>query len=300
LLAVALLAVMGYYIGRRRAVVAAVAAGPRAFHSLPGYHGGYVAFWAVIPAIAAFLIWQIAEPFVLREAVLGSLPESYRAMPAEQLGLDYNDIRNIAAGNFFTGDPDEAILAAADRYNSLRRTSRYLATGFVGILVLFGIGWALKRVQPDFRARNRVERNIEYLLIGASSVAILTTIGIFASVLFEALRFFQSVSPLEFLFGLEWSPQISIREDRLGRGLVRLDAGEALIDGGDGVLGQHQLMAAQHVIDVEAGVRQHVEIGNVARGERQVFINFRAGDDQHIVETQLGQLSLEVGGLGRL
>jgi phosphate transport system permease protein len=235
LLAVAMIAVLSYYVGRRRAVVAAVAAGPRAFHSLPGYHGGYVAFWAAIPALAAFLIWQAAEPFVLREAVLGSLPESYRALPAEELGLVYNDIRNIVDGNFVASAPDDAIRAAAERYDALRRTSGFLATAVVGILVLLGIAWALKRVRPDFRARNRVERNIEYLLIGASSVAILTTIGIFASVLFEALRFFQQVSPFEFLFGLTWSPQTAIREDQVGStgafGAVPLFAGTLLISG---------------------------------------------------------------------
>ena len=68
----------------------------------------------------------------------------------------------------------------------------------LGILVL---GWAYRRVRAEFRARNRVERVIELLLIAASCVAILTTIGIFLSVFVEALRFFQQVSLLDFLFG---------------------------------------------------------------------------------------------------
>ena len=64
-------------------------------------------------------------------------------------------------------------------------------------------------------------------------VAILTTIGIFLSVFFEALRFFRQVSPLDFLFGLSWSPQTAIRADQVGSsgafGAVPLFAGTLLI-----------------------------------------------------------------------
>ncbi len=76
---------------------------------------------------------------------------------------------------------------------------------------------------------------MQRLLIVASTVAIFTTIGIFASVLFEALRFFQSVSVWEFLFGLSWSPQTAIRADQVGSsgafGAVPLFTGTLLISG---------------------------------------------------------------------
>jgi phosphate transport system permease protein len=58
----------------------------------------------------------------------------------------------------------------------------------------------------DFRARNAFERVVLVLLIACSGVAILTTIGIVFSVLFETVIFFRSVSPIEFLFGTHWSP----------------------------------------------------------------------------------------------
>jgi phosphate transport system permease protein len=235
LLTVAVLAVFGYLIGRRRAIAGAVAAGPRSFHSLPGYHGGYVALWCLVPAVALFAIWHIVEPVVLRNAVLDSLPQSYQELPAEQIGLVYNDIRNLVSGNIVSGNPDEALRAAAQRYLGLERTSRMLSTGAVIVVLLVAFVWALRRIQPQFRARNRLERGIEIMLIAASSVAILTTIGIFVSVLFEALRFFEQVSPLEFLFGLTWSPQTAIRADQVGSsgafGAVPLFAGTLLISG---------------------------------------------------------------------
>jgi phosphate transport system permease protein len=233
LIAVVGLALFAYYFGRQRAVVAAIAAGPRGFHSLPGYHGGYVALWCALPAVALLLLWQVFEPVWLRSAVVDSLPEATRTLPDAELGLIYNDIRNVVEGNIPSADPE--IVAAAERYSSLRSSSRRIASAAVLVLGLVTLVWAYRRVRPEFRARNRVERMIEYLLVAGSSVAILTTIGIFLSVFFEALLFFQQVSPFEFLFGLSWSPQTAIRADQVGSsgafGAVPLFAGTLLISG---------------------------------------------------------------------
>ena len=95
LLVVVCLALLGYYLGRQRAVTAAVAAGPRNVHSLPGYHGGYVALWCALPAVALLVLWQVFEPVWLRSSVIESLPEVMRTLPADLLGLVYNDIRNL-------------------------------------------------------------------------------------------------------------------------------------------------------------------------------------------------------------
>jgi phosphate transport system permease protein len=233
LIALCGLAVLAYYLGRQRAVAAAISAGPRTFHSLPGYHGGYVALWCVIPAVLLLALWQIAEPVWLRDSVLSSLPDAVRELPRERLGLVYNDIRNLVEGNIVSSSPSPEILAAAERYASLHHYSRELETAAVLVAAFATLGWAFRRVRPEFRARNRVEKAIEYLLIAASLVAILTTIGIFLSVLFEALRFFRQVSPLDFLFGLTWSPQTAIRADQVGSsgafGAVPLFAGTLLI-----------------------------------------------------------------------
>ena len=235
LLVVVGLALLGYYVGRQRAVAAAIAAGPRSFHSLPGYHGGYVALWCALPAVALLVLWQVFEPVWLRSSVVESLPEALRVLPADQLGLIYNDIRNIVEGNIVVGAPSPEMAAAAERYTDLRNHSRNLASVAVIVLGIIVLGWAYLRVRPEFRARNRVERAIELLLIAGSCVAILTTIGIFLSVFVEALRFFQQVSLLDFLFGLSWSPQTAIRTDQVGAsgafGAVPLFTGTLLISG---------------------------------------------------------------------
>ena len=62
------------------------------------------------------------------------------------------------------------------------------------------------RIAPEFRARTVFERMVTGVLVACSGVAILTTIGILVSVLYETLQFFGEVSPLAFLTGLKWSP----------------------------------------------------------------------------------------------
>jgi len=87
------------------------------------------------------------------------------------------------------------------------------------------------------RARRRLSRSIERVvriaLLAASTVAVLVTIGILASLVLESARFFQRVPPQEFFFGLRWSPQIALRADQVGSsgafGAVPLFAGTLLI-----------------------------------------------------------------------
>jgi len=77
------------------------------------------------------------------------------------------------------------------------------------------------------------ERIITGALLACSMVAILTTISIVASLVFEAFKFFQKVPITDFLFGLQWSPQTAIREDQVGSsgsfGVIPLLAGTFLI-----------------------------------------------------------------------
>jgi phosphate transport system permease protein len=67
-----------------------------------------------------------------------------------------------------------------------------------------GVSSRLTRTRPT--PRHIREAVVKVLLIACSIVAILTTVGIFASVIFESLVFFREVNPLSFLFGTQWAP----------------------------------------------------------------------------------------------
>ena len=60
---------------------------------------------------------------------------------------------------------------------------------------------------PAFRARNAVEVLLLAGLGVCSVIAIITTIGIVFSVIFESIRFFKLIPPLEFLTGIIWNPE---------------------------------------------------------------------------------------------
>ena len=81
--------------------------------------------------------------------------------------------------------------------------------------MLLGFFFARRRLAPRFRARNGVERVLSVFMVACSLVAILTTLGIIASLLYEAWAFFRLVPPHDFFFGLRWEPQIAIRADQV-------------------------------------------------------------------------------------
>ncbi|MGB5345974.1 MAG: phosphate ABC transporter permease subunit PstC [Woeseia sp.] len=231
LFAVTLLA---YSAGRQRAVRSVGGASRvSTLHSLPGYYGYFTALCCLLPALAVILVWQFFEPRLITSLLIGDLPEAQRALSPGEVNLLINNIRNFATGDAVAGAVDANLRSAAALYQAYREQGRlWLSVGALGIAVL-GAAIAWSRIQPRFRARNRVEAVMLGGLIAASSIAILTTIGIVFSVLFESLRFFGEVPLTDFLFGLNWSPQTAIRADQVGSsgsfGAVPLFAGTLLI-----------------------------------------------------------------------
>jgi phosphate transport system permease protein len=228
------LTILAFHIGRSRSIrLVGGVARTAELHSLPGHYGYFTAIWCLLPALAMMLVWVFVEPRVIVALVIDGLPQASKDLSSGELNLLVNNIRNLAAGDAISGAADEVLSAASARYNAYLSASRWLLAGLVLGTSLLGATLAWRRVRPDLRARNRVEQIIGFLLIGASSIAILTTIGIVLSVVFEAIRFFQKVPVTEFLFGLNWSPQTAIRADQVGSsgsfGAVPLFTGTLLI-----------------------------------------------------------------------
>ncbi len=178
LLVLAGLTVVGFYLGRSRAL-ASVGGKVRDLHSLPGYYGYAVALWCGVPSFAVFVLWSII---------------------------------GAKTGHGAPGYAGFAVIIA---------------------LAVAGLAYAHRQIRPDMKARDGVERVVRIVLITCSAIAILTTVGIILSLIFESFRFFEKVSPIEFLFGLEWSPQTALRADQVGSsgrfGAVPLFAGTMMI-----------------------------------------------------------------------
>lgn len=232
LLLILLLSIAAYYCGSQKARRIAGQTEGRRLHSLPGFYGYYTALWVALPALVLMMIWLFGEGPIVTSGALASLPPDVTNTPPERLSLLVNDIRNIAGGSA-SGDVDPSMLAAADRYLHLERHSNVLLSILAVCASMGGCHFAYKRIDPAFRARNKVERMLTLFLIACALVAIFTTIGIVLSVVIESMRFFQQVPVTEFLFGLKWSPQIAIRSDQVGSsgafGSVPLITGTLLI-----------------------------------------------------------------------
>ncbi len=228
------LSTFAYYVGRRKAfAVAGDAAGVRNLHSRPTYYGMLTALWCGIPTLILFGFWQAFESSIITHLVVADLPEAVRNLPAADLNLKVNNIRNLVSGNIVSGNVDPAMQAAADHYRSLQFTSKAALAVVAISMAIVGLVIVRAKITPTLRARNVVEQAIIVILIICSTIAIFTTIGFVLSVLYESIRFFQAVPVTEFLFGLEWSPQMAIRSDQVGSsgafGAVPVFAGTLLI-----------------------------------------------------------------------
>lgn len=235
LLCLLIIGAAAFVLGRTRAAVLSGGM-PSAMHSRLGYYGAYAAIWAVLPAAILTCAWLSVSPMIVDSFVLKSFPEEVQSLPPAELNLSYGMVRTLAHGMRLLNDRERAavddgstdlqlllakkgvplavrptgyMLAAASKYNGMRLASRIvMATVAIGVSLL-GAVYGLGAIAPRFRARNRVEHVILGALIAASSIAILTTIGIAASMLSEAIRFFRSVPAAEFFFGTVWDPRFA-------------------------------------------------------------------------------------------
>jgi len=212
LVAILLLAAAVGWLARSRA--AGLSEGGR-LNSLPFYHGAHAFLWAALPALLLLAAWSPIQGQLVRQAVLAT-PEG-RALPdfAMQRDAILSEARQIANGQLAAGfNPESSQLAS--RFTEAEGRYGAVGGGVALMLALAGAALAVRRVGVDFRARGAVERWLMALLLAASLIAILTTLGIVLSLLFESLRFFRMVSPTEFLFGTTWSPQTALRADQAG------------------------------------------------------------------------------------
>jgi phosphate transport system permease protein len=211
--AILLLSLAAYLIGRSAGNGFAAAQGMRT-HSLPSYHGAFVAVWVGVPALILLLLWMAFQGPVLDRLLLASMSASLTDGTSSQASLLISEVKNVAAGRLF-GDPSPEIEAAAARLNHWREIAQWLMVAIISAVAILALLFARSRLAPRFRARNGVERFLSGLMIFCSVVAILTTLGIIVSLLYEAIAFFRLVPPAEFFFGLNWEPQIAIRADQV-------------------------------------------------------------------------------------
>lgn len=236
LIVLLVLAGVGFFLGRSKAMQSA-AGDRRNLHSLPNFYGWNTALLALIPAIALFAVWQAVEPMVVNRAVVATVTTD--DVTGGALSLVMSDVRRIASaldaavrsgalsadaardlaagettireqlsliGAAVGSEVSDNVLRAAQQYRAMTTTGSYLQTALVLLVAVAGVMYGLRQTHRDFRARNAVEAVVRATLVFAASIAILTTVGIALSLVFNTVKFFGLHPASDFLFGTTWNP----------------------------------------------------------------------------------------------
>ena len=239
LVLILVLGLLAFALGRGRALATA-GGDPRQLHSLPGHYGWHAALMTALPALAMLILWSLVQPVIIQRQTSALLaPEALASDTAFTLAMD--DVRRLAEGldravakGVMTPEDASApgtatdidqlksrlgqvgvalgsdiapqSVDAAQHYRALAGTGAMGRSLAVALAALAGLAYGLSSIRPDLRARNRVERILLGALILASSIAVLTTVGIVWSMFAESLAFFRQYPAADFFLGLTWSP----------------------------------------------------------------------------------------------
>jgi phosphate transport system permease protein len=229
-------AIAAYWYGKHRALaMVGGRRGIRQLHSLPAYYGWLAALVCALPCAVVVLVWAGFQDSVIASMVRTRVGPELVGMDHAQLGLFMNDVLNVLSGSVPMEQATPAVRHGVESYTQLRGLAGNSLAGLVVALAAAGLFFVRRRIHPELRARNAVEKVGEKALLLCSVLAIFITVGIVLSVLYESILFFRAVPVHEFLFGLEWSPQTALRADQVGSsgsfGAVPLFLGTAMISG---------------------------------------------------------------------
>lgn len=198
---------IGFSILSRVRAISVSQGDPAALHSRPTYHALYSFLWVLIVGVLGLLIVTITWQFLLDRSLLADIRATVPNAPQIERNLILNDAKATAYGAVAsrTGELRTEIAAKYLSGNNLR----IWVTVIGSLLAVVSVGLVtLSKVSLERRARNRSENIIQVLLWASAAIAVLTTVGIILSLIFETLSFFSSIGWRvdKFLFGTRWSP----------------------------------------------------------------------------------------------
>jgi phosphate transport system permease protein len=203
LLVLLALAATAWFVARAKARTMFTGRGSLA--ALPSYHGWHMALWVLIPALIGWTLWNAIAPGLLYSAILADPAASLLpAMDMERDAVISEAMAAAANDGFGAFRPETSAIVPV--VQSLSAKFGWFGAALSALLAFAGGAYGYTRITANFPARTRVERGVMALLMAASFVAILTTIGIVGSLIFETGVFFSKVSPIDFLFGTNWNP----------------------------------------------------------------------------------------------
>ncbi len=207
-----------YYFGKSRALKLKFA-GNQKLASLPDYYGYFLVLVVFLPSL---LIWFILllyksnfqEIYVMSPSLFPDIAKWSDA----KFGLIMNKISNLA---LIVNIPEADLLKGQSSLLNMSSESELIAARnlasfdniydwsivIVFILLPVILGLSISRfINQKLNVQPIVEKIIINIIRLSSLVAILVTFGIFFSLIFEAIKFFQYVNLFDFFFNTSWNP----------------------------------------------------------------------------------------------
>lgn len=202
------------------------------------YYGMFGLLCTGLPVLIIYLLWWLLIPFYFEASIINNLVNSLEIAPDENISLLVGQVETIR-DTFLSAD----LSKKSEVFNQNGTIDYEVMTSLYGSVnqpfdpetrpFLFQVGydlWLLEnsandtfhlvliimmvgivslyifKVNPRFRARYYVESVVLGILIAAAGIAIITTLGIVVSMLFETFRFFELHEWKDFFFGYTWAP----------------------------------------------------------------------------------------------
>ena len=197
---IVLLTITSYFFGRKKALEIQTSARLRA---LPKFYGYYLAIWCSAPALILFAIWSIFEPFIVQHFILSDYLA--QGFSENELQLIYEKVKALASGNY-TGEVTNYLLGSSEKLLNITDLLSKAKLAIVLGLLIGSLSYGYKLISKNIRTREPTEKFLKYLLLLASFAAVMTTVGIIFSLLFQTLKFFQVINLFDFIFGTHWYP----------------------------------------------------------------------------------------------
>ena len=240
ILVVFALGIVGFVLSGKRAVT--IENMGKKMHSRPYYYGWWTFLLTVVPAVLFLLLWQLGSTIYLEAhassrltdiiksgeslnhnlalSTVDSLTHAFSVAQADIADFDrdnslssltYEKIRNDMAkkGIMLPSEGEDSLIPVAMEWYKGATKSHFYCLIITLIIAIVGLFCGIRGVGEKKRARNKVEKMIFAGLVIASIVAILATIGIFFSMLFQTINFFKVVPLSNFFFGTVWDPRFS-------------------------------------------------------------------------------------------
>ena len=202
------------------------------------YYGMFGLLSTGLPVLIIYLLWWLLIPFYFEASVVKDLVNSLGISPDENISLLVGQVETIR-DTFLSADFSkksevfnhngtinyEVLASLYDSVNQpfdpetrpllfqvgydLWLLEKNAKNSFHLVLFLMMAGSVsvyIFVVNPSFKARYYVENIVLGILIAAAGIAIITTLGIVVSMLFETFRFFELHEWKDFFFGYTWAP----------------------------------------------------------------------------------------------